>query len=276
MPVLPPLPGTEPLPPSNVPPTEPGPPVPGGELLLIPNGILPFQQVPLVPTPEVMGFKPAPPKPTAVEPVKPEEMKIPVTKFTLRYAPGQKASPRLPSIEQLQKVAVPLTEADGVLVPAAPKPGPGKNVSVRLDEASPKPRAFRGDAIDKLGEAVVSLIHKAGIYEVYVIPDPAQIDRLKGRNYDQRGGKTDLSILIYVSKIVEVRSLRQKPGAPAGTAPVIDSPKDARLRAKSPVGGSGGVAFLDKSALEDYLERVNGSREERSRPRQHRPATSTS
>jgi hemolysin activation/secretion protein len=269
---LPPLPVLPPLPALPAPPPVPGdnealpkptlpsiePMAPGSELLLIPNGILPYQRSPLIPTPDVMGFKPPPALPPAVEILKPEEMTIPVSKFNLRYAlsPGQKAGPPLPPIDQLQKAAATLVGSNGVLIAPPTKPVAGSTVSVRLDETPAKPRLFRGDAIEKLGQAVVSLINKAGVYAVYVIPDPAQIDRGK-KQYDQRGGKTDLSLLIYVSRFLETRSLRQKPGAGTVAPPVIDDPRDKRLLAKSPVGGRSGSSLLVQPALQNYLERVN-------------------
>ena len=268
LPTLPPLPGTEPLPgsPGSALPPLPTlptlePMAPGSELLLIPNGILPNQKPPLIPSPEVMGFKPPSALPTAIELLKPEEMTLPVSKFNLRYAlsPGQKTGSPLPPIDRLQKASTTLLETNGVLIAPNPQAAAGSPppVSVRLDSASAKPRKFRGDAIEKLGQAVVSLINKAGVYEVYVIPDPAQIDRGKPQEYDQRGGKTDLSILIFVGQIVETRTVRKGSGKAAGAPPAIDAPRDARLLAKSPVGGGAGNAVLYKPALESYLERVN-------------------
>jgi hemolysin activation/secretion protein len=152
-----------------------------------------------------------------------------------------------------------LSSDDGFFVP------PVKDGSAIMEFAlSEAPDgAYSLAALQSIQSQMVAALNKSGYYGVIVISDPEQVDPRTGE--DLRGGNSELEIDIWISAVVEQRTVAKGKGA-EGENP-INSSRHKMILEKSPVGGasdtesadesSNGGSLVNKDALDEYLERLN-------------------
>jgi hemolysin activation/secretion protein len=226
------------------------------EIELMPPGMVPL--LPEAPNQSLGSAIPlAPQAPQAVDL---KSLKYKVSKFTIKYGPPAKPPHAgLPPVKELSDAPVMLGQAkekDGGLV----GPGAGaRDFPVTLSRVT-TPETFSGDALQAIYEAVVKVINKRGIYGVFVIVDPTQVNPTTGE--DLRKGATDLTLLVYASQVRQVRTIvKPVPKAPFKAASTsINDPKYARITADSPLQPGtkdqpGSLLYRD--SLQDYLDRIN-------------------
>ena len=95
-------------------------------------------------------------------------------------------------------------------------------------------------------------INDKGIVGVYVMVDPGDIGP---GDEDLRGGRWDLTLVVIISQVIEVRTLALGDAA-------VNAERDAYIREGSPVKpvdakGKGGPNVLNQKALEAYVKRLN-------------------
>ncbi len=104
------------------------------------------------------------------------------------------------------------------------------------------------------------MLNKQGIQGVFVLVDPDEINPTTLA--DNRKGKTDLTLLVYVSEISDVRTI-VKPVAKWPFKAPSTSPNDKTFQRitdnsplKKPSGDQHG-SLLERDTLQDYLDRIN-------------------
>ncbi len=238
-------------------PAEPGSPNDVPEMELIPPGIVPLQPVPNLPGNLNLNLGPAPLVPQAPVVVDLKSLKYKVSKFTVKYGPLKRPPhPGLPPAQSLLDAPVTLGQSKDALN------GPGngeRDLPITLSQIK-TPETFSGDALQAIYGSIVGQINKRGIYGVFVVVDPDQINPSTGE--DLRKGTTPLTLLVYASEVRQVRTI-VKPVAkyPFKTAStIVDDSKYAKITAHSPLKGPTKTtqgSLLERSALQDYLDRVN-------------------
>ena len=243
-------------------PTEPGGPSDVPEMELIPPGTVPLQPIPNLPISPGLNLNlgPSPLVPQAAGPVDIKKLKYKVSRFTIKYGPVKRPPhPRLPPVEKLLDTPVTLgqsAEADGGLV----GPGAGaRDIPVVLSQVT-APETYSGDALQAIYTSVVGQINQTGIYGVFVVVDPDQINPSTGE--DLRKGATPLTLLVYASEVRQVRTIVKPVAKPPfkAASTVVNDPKYAKITAHSPLQGPGKNAqgsLLDRAALQNYLDRIN-------------------
>lgn len=268
----------------------PGAPFNPGEIPqmeLIPNGMMPLQPIPYGPGQDLGQAVPLVPQTPASVDLK--SLKYTVSKFNVKYGPvSRPPNPRLPPIKTLADTSVVLGEAQAALPPAPPAPlspppgkppapgsqesagvkygglvGPGagmRDVPVTLSQVK-SPEAFSGDALQAIYVALVAQLNKKGIYGVFVVVDPDQINPSTGE--DLRKGGTELTLLVYASEVRQVRTIVKPVAKFPFKAPStsLDDPKYRKITTHSPLKAAAGKekagSLLERAKLQDYLDRIN-------------------
>ncbi len=243
-------------------PTEPGGPADVPEMELIPPGTVPLQPVPNLPNlPNFnLNLGPSPLIPQPAPGVELKALKYKVSQFTIKYGPIKR--PPHPGLPPAQKLLdTPLTlgqsaEKDGGLV----GPGAGaRDVPIVLSQIK-TPETFSGDALQAIYTSIVGQINKTGVYGVFVVVDPDQINPSTGE--DLRKGATPLTLLVYASEVRQVRTIVKPVAKPPfkAASTTVDDPKYAKITTHSPLQGPTKAkpgSLLDRSALQNYLDRIN-------------------
>ncbi len=227
------------------------------QMELIPNGINPpvYQ-----PPGQGLGSSGGPLVVQSALPVDIKTLKYKVSAFSIKYGPIKNPPhPGLPPAATLANFPVTLgqsPEKDGGLV----GPGAGiRDVPITLSQVK-TPETFSGDALQAIYFSLVAQINKKGIYGVFVVVDPDQINPSTGE--DLRKNSTALTLLVYASEVRKVRTIVKPVGKPPFKTPPssIDDPKYSRITKDSPLQpplkeqpGS----LLDRGSLQDYLDRIN-------------------
>ncbi len=173
-----------------------------------------------------------------------------VTGFTLTYA---QAHPRLPAIEQVAALSVPLAESGGVIVATGGTPR-----VVALNQSLPAGTNFSAAALRAVLNAIVIDLNRRGLYGVYVKPAREQIDPQSGDDLRPAGSR-NLTLVIWTSRIAKVRTIARGDRFARVSDPV-NYPAHDRLREHSPLhAGDAGAPgdLLEKAKLDDYLRRLN-------------------
>ena len=238
------------------------PALPGGasdvpQMELIPPGQTPLQPVPLLPNLDLGTAAPLVAQPDQA--VDPKSLRYKVSKFVVKYGPPKNPPhPGLPPVDSLASAPVTLGEAKeggGYVAPGAGT----RDVPVVLSRFNTA-EAFSGDALQIVSLALSNALNKKGVYGVFVIADPDQINPSTGE--DLRKGGTELTMLVYASEVKQVRAIvKPVPKAPfKGVATTVDDPKYKKIAVKSPLKAPeknkpGGL--LVRASLQDYLDRIN-------------------
>ncbi len=279
--------GASPEAPATVPGYGPGEGLPAGafgpgdqpQMELIPNGMTPLPPLPFAPAQDFGAAAPLVPQTPSNVDIK--TLKYKVSKFTVKYGGKLSPDPRLPSAQALADTPITLSEAGPAAAPAASPagspaaappagggerysglagPGAGvRDVPVTLSQVK-SPEIFSGDALQAIYTAIVGQINKRGIYGVFVVVDPDQINPSTGE--DLRKDKTELTLLVYASTVKQVRTIVKPvakwPFKAASTS--IDDPKYHKITARSPLqppGKGKPGSLLQKAWLQDYVNRIN-------------------
>lgn len=138
--------------------------------------------------------------------------------------------------------------------------GRGKPAVMVPVTGAKNPSYYYGDALLSLYNSVVEkLNNKYGIYGVYIIADPGQID--PATLEDKRPeNNTALTVRVYVSEITEIRTVFRKVPAGPNDEPLINDPRHARIRFRAPLpilSDSGAGGLFMKKPLQNYLDRIN-------------------
>ena len=239
------------------------PALPGGggdvpQMELIPPGQTPLQPVPLLPNLNLGASGPLVAAPAQNVDVKALHYKI--SKFTIRYGPTKNPPhPGLPPVQTLADKPIILgenNEAERSYVAA----GTGvRDVPVVLSKFKTA-ETFSGDALQTISMGLTGVLNKAGIYGVFVFPDPDQINASTGE--DLRKGDTGLTLLVYATEVKQVRVIVKPVPKPPfkGVATTVADPKYRKIAVDSPLQpaqpGQPG-SLLRRLALQEYLDRIN-------------------
>lgn len=214
--------------------------------------ILPGQELPPIPLPPEMtgqaAFAPGQPAPA----IDLEQMHIKVGKFNVKYATLRPSlNPGLPEVDRLASTAVDLGKTPEGFT--APDKAPEK-VTIRLLEQK-KVETYSGGALKTICEGLSKEMNRQGLFSVFTVIDPKDIDR----NFnDLRGARTDLTILVYAFEIKQIRTVAKGPAFRSDQ--VINNPRYARIASHSPLTTSPDVGrgnLLQKEPLEEYISRLN-------------------
>ena len=242
---------------------------------LIPNGMTPLTPQPSVPNQDLGASTPLVTQ--APQNVDLKTLKYKISKVTVKYGGKQPPNPRLPLPQVLTQTPVLLGEApaavheQGGLVREDQStlderygglvgPGAGvRDIPVSLAQIS-TPETFSGDALQAIYTSIVAQLNKRGIYGVFVVVDPDQINPSTGE--DLRKGGTELTLLVYASEVRLVRTIVKPVAKPPFKVPStrLDDPKYRKITAHSPLlppfNGTPG-SLLQQAALQDYIDRIN-------------------
>ncbi len=243
---------------------------------LIPNGMVPLQPIPFAPG---QGLGQAGPlMPQAPANVDLKSLKYAVSKFNVKYGPATRpANPKLPPVQILADTSVVLGEAPATAPnqepPAHGAPpsaavrygglvGPGggvRDVPVTLSQVK-TPETFSGDALQAIYVALVGQLNKRGIYGVFVVVDPDQLNPSTGE--DLRKGATELTLLVYASEVRQVRTIVKPVAKFPFKAPStsLDDTKYRKITTHSPLQPAAKDkpgSLLQREKLQDYLDRIN-------------------
>ena len=96
---------------------------------------------------------------------------------------------------------------------------------------------FSGDALQAIYTAVVAQLNKKGIYGVFVLVDPDQVNPSTGE--DLRKDSTELTLLVYASEVRSVRTVVKPVAKWPFHAPStsLDDPAYRKITAHSPLQG---------------------------------------
>ena len=190
------------------------------QMELIPNGMTPLQPNSLLPDQSLGGAQPLVPQ--ADKPVDLKSLKYTISKFNVKYGlPKQATLPKLPTAKSLADTPVVLGEApasagretslrddldsSGQRYGGLVGPGAGvRDIPIVLSQVK-APETFSGDALQAIYTSLVGQLNKKGIYGVFVIVDPDQINPSTGE--DLRKGSTELNLLVYASEVRQVRTI---------------------------------------------------------------------
>ena len=204
------------------------------QMELIPNGMMPLAPG-LEPPSQSLG-QASPLVPQAVGPVDLKTLHYQVSKFTFKYgAPKKTPDRRLPAPEALAKTSVMLGETPTPPPGGLVGPGAGeRDIPVVLAQIKTA-ETFSGDALQAIYTAIVAQINKRGVYGVFVVVDPDQINPSTGE--DLRKGSTELTLLVYASEIRQVRTIVKPVAKWPFKAPStsLDDPKYRRVTKDSPL-----------------------------------------
>ncbi len=227
------------------------------QMELIPQGMIPLQP-PLGPNQSLGAAIPLVAQTGQAIDIK--ALKYKVSKFTIKYGPVKRPPhPGLPTVQKLADTPVTLGQSpaqDGGLV----GPGAGaRDLPITLSQIK-TPETFSGDALQAIYSSLVGQINKLGIYGVFVIIDPDQVNPSTGE--DLRKGATDLTLLIYASEVQQVRTIVKPvskfPFKAASTT--VNDPAYRKITADSPLqppSKNQAGSLLRRGTLQNYLDRVN-------------------
>lgn len=189
--------------------------------------------------------------------------RYPVSAFVIRYAQDTRG---LPLVEAIGRVEVELGRvADGYV---APRPGVPV-VRMRVREAADRGvEGYYASAIAAVTRAILGEFNRQGLIAVVVAPSDEDIYQPEDRTDPGWGrdlrppGKTDLTILVKVGLVKEVRTLASGDRVPA--AERVNNPAHRRIRVSSPIrpvegedASVGRPDLIRKDLLDDYLFRLN-------------------
>jgi hypothetical protein len=176
-----------------------------------------------------------------------------VSELKVRY---YRENPWVPPVADLMNAEVTLGLENGGW--AALREG-GKGVTLKLRELGKgEIQKIYPGALRVIYEGILKALNDRGIIGVYVTVDSADIGT---DGADLRAGRRDLTMVVVVSTVKEVRTLRQDNDLPE--AERVNNPRDAQILQGSPVKamddkGGGGPNLLNKKALDEYVLRLNG------------------
>jgi hypothetical protein len=202
-----------------------------------------------------MGLGPASPSSelaAELPAVNPEDHHYRISKIIYEYgAPGSKPNPKLPPIGAITAGSVAVGRIkDGFTSVARGQ----KKLEVPITGG--KVSSYYGDALLAFYNDIVEQLNKKyGIYGVYVLADPDQIDPVTLEDKRPKD-KTALTVRVYASEVTEVRTVFRKVPSGPNDEPQINDPKHARIRLKSPLPSISDGLFL-KAPLQAYLDRIN-------------------
>ena len=239
-------------------PTLPGSGTDVPQMELIPPGQTPLQPVPILPNLNLGGAAPLIAQPTQTVDVK--SLKYKVSKFVVKYGPPKNPPhPGLPPAQTVADTPITLGETEGT-DRSYVAPGAGaRDVPVVLSKFNTV-ETFSGDSLQAVSLGLSSTVNKKGIFGVFVIPDPDQINASTGE--DLRNGSTELTLLIYASEVRQVRTIVKPVPKPPfkGVATTVADPKYRKITLDSPLkpaeDGQPG-SLLRAAPLQDYLDRIN-------------------
>lgn len=160
---------------------------------------------------------------------------------------GRALDPALPRVEEFGKLSVLLVDQGGVWKPGAV----GDGVAVRLD-GDGVVRKMTSGALVAMTREVVADLNRRGVYGVLAVVDSDDIDLETDPPTDDRGGRTDLKVLVYYSRVAEVGIERGR----SETADWMRSPERVGERIQRGAPLREGDLFR-KDDLQAYLDRVN-------------------
>ena len=228
------------------------------QMELIPPGQTPLQPVPLLPN---LGLGTA--GPLVAQPAQAVDLKAlryKVAKFTVKYGPSKNPPhPGLPPVQTLADTPITLGEtSDAERAYVAPGGG-ARDLPVVLSKFKTA-ESFSGDALQTISLGLSGAVNRKGIYGVFALPDPDQINPSTGE--DLRKGGTELTMLVYASEVKQVRTIVKPVPKPPfkGVATTVADPKYRKITLDSPLkpaeDGQPG-SLLRRAALQDYLDRIN-------------------
>ena len=221
---------------STLPSFGPGEGLPNGtsempQMELIPPGQTPLQPVQILPNLNLGTSGPLVALPA--QSTDPKALTYKVAKFTVKYGPPKNPPhPGLPPAQKLADSSITLGESakpeDGYVAPGAG----ARDVPVVLSKFNTAD-TFHGDALQAISLALSAEVNKAGIYGVFVIPDPDQINASTGE--DLRKGGTELTMLVYASEVKQVRTIVKPVPKPPfkGVATTADDAKYKKITTNS-------------------------------------------
>jgi hypothetical protein len=193
-------------------------------------------------------------EPAALAQSVPEEPVWPVGALELVYA---ESHPDHPALARLLPLEVELVDRGGFWS------APGEDVRgerLVFDARAPAdPRLLDARAMVALLDAVVGRLHASGYYGIDVRPSSDDFNLVEER--DLRPQERDaLELVVRIGRIGLVRTIAA--GDRIRGDWTIDNEIHDRIRARSPLqpagsGAEGTTDLLDRSALEDYLHRLN-------------------
>ncbi|MDX2115510.1 MAG: ShlB/FhaC/HecB family hemolysin secretion/activation protein [Planctomycetota bacterium] len=213
----------------------------------------------------------APPAPAAGADAHPDAPQLPVSGFEVTYVqPG----PGLPPLEEILSAArAPIVLGEGGWTLAADLAAdPGVTVAdLNASLAAQGPALFSRGALDAVNRGIVRALTDRGLLGVLVATDPDDVaievrdpaaPLWSGANEwaDRRAGRTSMRVLVYTSRVVQVRTVASGDRIPDTNA--VDNPAHARIRERSPVapaapGAAEGADVLRRDLLDLYTLRLN-------------------
>jgi len=176
-----------------------------------------------------------------------------IGKFILEYGPqGSKPHPGLPSLTNLIETKIQLGRTNDLFTGATEK----LPISTFSLTELPKPIYISAAGIKAIEATLVKKLNQLGLYGVWATPSTQDIHPRTGE--DLREGRTDLTLIIYVPEIVQLRTIAKGTRIPRKDA--INNEVHSRIAANSPLqpaqDGSRGSLFT-KAQLDDYIGRLN-------------------
>ena len=167
-----------------------------------------------------------------------------ISGFEIQYAVGgEMEGKKLPQVDELLSVSVPLRREKGVYKEGDSDPLVLKNLA--------KNEVFTASAIQAINRALVQKLGAKGASGVFVVPDPKQVNPQTGADLRSKGsGK--MKLLVYVGVVKQVRTVAKGPAYEPENP--VDTKRYERISKNSPTKAG---ELLEKLVLQEYLSRIN-------------------